>query len=65
MNDTIKEYNRKNTYTNNVCHTLRLEGSRNLVTLNPRVGEGGEGGVREEKNKKKFSGWLSYKGGIP
>ena len=49
MNDTIKEYNGKNTYTNKVCHTLRLAGSWNLVTLNYRVGERG---VREEKDKK-------------
>ena len=42
MNDTTKEYNGKNTYTNKLCHTLRLGGSWNLVTLNSRVGEGGE-----------------------
>ena len=42
MNDTTKEYNGKNTYTNKVCHILRLGGSWNLVTLNSRVGEGGE-----------------------
>ena len=58
MNDTTKEYNGKNTYTNKVCHTLRLGGSWNLVTLNSRVGE--RGGVREEKNKQKKSGGLSY-----
>ena len=55
MNDTTKEYNGKNTYTNKVCHTLRLGGSWNLVTLNSRVGEG----VREEKNnnnKKNLGG---------
>ena len=45
MNDTTKEYN---TYTNEVCHTLRLAGSWNFVTLNSIVGEGD--GVREEKN---------------
>ena len=46
MNDTTKESNGKNTYTNKVCHTLRFGGSWNLVTLNSRVGEyrGGEGG---------------------
>ena len=48
MNDTIKEYNGKNTYTNKVCHTLRLGGSWNLVTLNSRVGEWDE---RREKQK--------------
>ena len=48
MNDIIKEYNGKNTYTNNVCHTLRLGRSWNLVTLNYRVGRG----VKEEKSKK-------------
>ena len=48
MNDTTKENNGKNTYANKVCHTLRLGGSWNLVTLNSRVGEG----MREEKNKK-------------
>ena len=53
MNDTTKEYNGKNTYTNKVCHTLRLGGSWNLVTLNSRVGEGGE---RGEKQKKYFLG---------
>ena len=53
MNDTKKEYNGKNTYANKVCHTLRLRGSWNLVTLNSRVGERWEGGrVREEKYKK-------------
>ena len=51
MNDTTKEYNGKNTYTNKVCHTLRLGGSWNLVTLNSRVGEGGE---RGEKQKNIF-----------
>ena len=59
MDDTAKEYNGKNTYQNKVCHTLRLGGSWNLVTLNSRMGEWGEG-VREEKNKKIFSGGLSY-----
>ena len=33
MNDTTREYNGKNTYTDKVCHTLRLGGSWNLVTL--------------------------------
>ena len=66
MNDTKKEYNGTNTYTNKVCHTLRLEGCWNLVTLNSKVGEGGAGGLREEKNKKKISGGgVSYQGGIP
>ena len=37
MNDTTKEYIGKNAYTNKVCHTLRLGGSWNLVTLNSRV----------------------------
>ena len=49
----IKKYNGKNTYTNKVCPTLRLGGSWNLVTLNSRVGEGGE---RGEKQKKSFLG---------
>ena len=63
MNDAKKEYNGKNTYTNNVlCHTLRLGRSWNLVTLNSRVVEGEV--VREEKNKKIFSGGLSYYGGF-
>ena len=53
INDTIKSYNGKNIYTNKVCHTLRLGGSWNLVTLNPRVGEGSE---RGEKQKKYFLG---------
>ena len=52
MNDTTKEYNGKNTYTNKVCHTLRLAGSWNLVTLNSRVGEGDGGG----RGKKYFLG---------
>ena len=51
MNDTTKQYNGNNKYTNKVCHTLRLGGSWNLVTLNSSVGEGAAG-VREEKNKK-------------
>ena len=51
MNDTIKEYNGKNTYTNKVCHTLRLGGSWNLVTLNSRVGEGGGGWERRKTRK--------------
>ena len=50
MNDTTREYNGKNTYTNKVWNILQLGGSWNLVTLNSRVG--GEG-VREEKNTKK------------
>ena len=43
MNDTTKEYNGKNTYTNNaVCNASRLGGRWNLVTLNSRgEGEGG------------------------
>ena len=42
MNDTTKEYNGKNTYTNNVVsNALRLGGSWNLVTLNSRAGGGG------------------------
>ena len=41
-----------------MCHTLRLGGSWNLVTLTSRVREGGE--VREEKNKKKY-----FLGGCP
>ena len=53
MNDTTKENNGKNTYTNKVCHIFRLGGSWNLVTLNSRVGEGGE---RGEKQKKYFLG---------
>ena len=59
MNDITKEYIIQNTYTNKVCHTLRLGRSWNLVTLNSRVGEGGVG-VREKKNKKIFSGGLYY-----
>ena len=44
-NDTTKEYNGKNTYTNNVvCNTLRLGGSWDSVTLNSREEEGGGGG---------------------
>ena len=50
MNDTIKEYNGKNTYTNKVCHTLQLEGSWNLVTLNSRVGEGSQRGEKQKKD---------------
>ena len=62
MNDTTKEYNGKNTYTNKVCHTVRLGGSWNLVTLYSRVGEGGGGGGVKEKRKKRkiFYGGLSY-----
>ena len=41
MNDTTKEYNGKNAYTNQVCQTLQLGGSWNLVTLTSRVGQGG------------------------
>ena len=53
MNDTTKEYNGKNTYTNNVvCNALRLGGSWNLVTLNSRAGGGGERGERGEKQTK-------------
>ena len=52
MNDTTKECNGKNTYTNKVCHTLWLGGSWNLVTVTSRGGRR----VREEKNKKIFSG---------
>ena len=52
MNDTTKENNEKNTYTNKVCHTLLLGGSWNFATLNSRVGEWGRG-LREEKTKKK------------
>ena len=59
MNDITKEYNGKNTYTNKVCHTLRLGGSWNLVTSNSRVGKRGVG-VREKKNKKIFSRGLYY-----
>ena len=51
MNDTTKEYNGKNAYTNQVSQTLQLGGSWNLVTLTSRVGQGGRG-EREEKNKK-------------
>ena len=58
INDTIKEYNGKNTYTNKVCHTLRLGGSWNLVTLNSRVGEEGE---RGEKQKQNFLGGCSIR----
>ena len=50
MNNTTKEYNGKNTYTNVVCHTLWLGGSWNLVTLNSRVGK--RKGLREETNEK-------------
>ena len=51
MNDTTKEYNRKNTYKNNVvCNTWRLGGSR--------IGNVGSGGSEEKENKKKkFSGY--------
>ena len=51
MNDTTKEYN-GNMHTQIKCHTLRLEGSWNLVALTSRVGEGEV--VREKKNKKHF-----------
>ena len=53
MNDTKKEYNGKNTQTNNVLyHTIRLGRSWNFVTLNSRVVEGEV--VREEKTNKYF-----------
>ena len=60
MNDTTKQYNRKNTYANKkVCHTLRLGGSWNLETLNSRVGNGmggwGEWLQGRKKTKKIFS----------
>ena len=54
MNGTTKKYNWKNAYTIQVCHTLRLRGSWNLVTLTSRVGEGG--GDKGEKQKNIFSG---------
>ena len=55
MNDTTKEYNGKNTYTNNVvCNTLRLGGIWDLVTLNSREEEGG--GHKREETKKYFMG---------
>ena len=58
MNDTTKEYNRKNTYANKkVCHTLRLGGSWNLETLNSRVGEGKGGGGAERGEKQKNIFW--------
>ena len=60
VNDTAKEYNGKNAYTNQVCHTLPLRGSWNLVTLTSRVGEGIGEGEREKKQKKYFLGGLSY-----
>ena len=60
MNDTTKENNEKNTYTNKVCHTLRLGGSWNLVTLNSRVGEWG-GGWERRKTKKYFLGGCPIK----
>ena len=56
MNDTTKECNGKNANTNQVCHTLRLRGSWDLVTLTSRVGEGMGGGERGEKQKKYFLG---------
>ena len=61
MNDTTKEYNRKNTYANKkVCHTLRLGGSWNLETLNSRVrdgmGRGRSGGKGGKRQKKYFLG---------
>ena len=59
MNDTTKENNGKNTYTNKVCHIFRLGGSWNLVTLNSRVGEGGERG--EKQTKKYFLGDCSIR----
>ena len=39
-----------------MCHTLRLGGSCNLVTLNSKVGEGGGGGETGEKQKNIFWG---------
>ena len=57
MNDTTKEYNGKNTYTNKVCHTLQLGVSWNLVTLTSKVGEEG---VKEDKNKTNIFWGLSY-----
>ena len=56
MNDTAKEYNGKNAYTNQVCHTLRLGGSWNLVTLTSRTGDRGGRGERGEKQKTNFLG---------
>ena len=54
MNDTTKEYNGKNTYTNNVvCNTWRLGGSWNLVTLNSKEWEGE---IREKQTKNIFWG---------
>ena len=38
----------KKTHTNKVCHTLRLGGSWNLLTLNSRVGEWGGGWERRK-----------------
>ena len=58
MNDTTKEYNEKNTYTNKVWHTLQLGGSWNLVTLTSRMGEGRD--ERGEKQKKKFLGVVIF-----
>ena len=63
MDDNTKEYNGNNRYTNKVCPTLQLGGSWNLVTLNSRVEEGGEAGMRGEKQK--FYWGLSYWAGIP
>ena len=60
INDTTKEYNKKNTFKNNVlCNTWRLGGSWNLVTSNF------VGGERGGKQQKKISGGLPYLGGIP
>ena len=53
INDTTKECNGKNAYTNQVCHTLPLRGTWNLTS---RVGEGIGEGEREEKQKKIFWG---------
>ena len=54
MNNTTKECNGKNAYTNQVCHTLPLRGTWNLTS---RVGEGIGEGEREEKQKN-FSGGI-------
>ena len=67
MNDTTKENNEKNknTHTNKVCHTLLLGGELEFGNFKfssgaEEGGMGGGGGEREEKNKKIFSGRLSY-----
>ena len=57
MNDTRNEYNKKNTYKNNVLgNTWRLGGSWNLVTLKREESRG---------KQKKNSGGLLYLEGIP